>query len=137
MEGSEQNADGDGDIQIGGDGVVAKDVSGSIVAGGDVNISVADHKELAKEIMSHLSDLGLGPQSKLEDTALSPEEEEGLRTTFEIFLERHRLTGTCWEAHLRSIPILELQEHMFETDRSASLESGADDMGESLSPSSQ
>jgi uncharacterized protein with ParB-like and HNH nuclease domain len=39
MEGGGQDADGDGNIQIGGDGVVATDVSDSIVAGGDVNIS--------------------------------------------------------------------------------------------------
>ena len=37
VEGPGQDADGDGNIQIGGDGVVAKDVSGSIIAGRDVN----------------------------------------------------------------------------------------------------
>jgi hypothetical protein len=35
MEGPGQDADGDGNIQIGGDGVAAKDVSGSTVAGRD------------------------------------------------------------------------------------------------------
>ena len=35
MEGPGQDADGDGNIQIGGDGVVAKDVSDSIITGGD------------------------------------------------------------------------------------------------------
>ena len=40
MEGPGQDADGDGNIQIGGDGVVAKDVSGSIIAGGDINVNI-------------------------------------------------------------------------------------------------
>lgn len=42
MEGPGQDADGDGNIQIGGDGVVAKDLSGSIVAGGDISIVEGD-----------------------------------------------------------------------------------------------
>ena len=39
MEGPGQDADGEGNTQIGGDGVVAKDVSGSYVGGRDVEVT--------------------------------------------------------------------------------------------------
>ena len=50
VEGPGQDADGDGNIQIGGDGVVAKDVSGSIITGGNFTqiIKGVDPKEFRK-----------------------------------------------------------------------------------------
>ena len=50
MEGLGQDGKGDGNIQIGGDGVVAAEVSNSIVAGRDINIHGVPASEHAKAL---------------------------------------------------------------------------------------
>ncbi len=87
VEGAGQDADGDGNIQIGGDGVVASDVSGSIVAGGDISIVEGDVisnfslnpeeifeiqkklKEIARntEILMRLNEHQASPHDELKD----------------------------------------------------------------------
>ena len=60
------DAPSDNADQIAGSGIVARDLSNSIIAGRDVNISALDAKELAKEIIDQLHSLGIGPQVEIE-----------------------------------------------------------------------
>jgi hypothetical protein len=74
VEGPGQDADGDGNIQIGGDGVVAKDVSGSIIAGRDINIELGSSKileDIQSEIREFMNEMRAKIDAKIDEIGKS------------------------------------------------------------------